>query len=413
MKRKLFFIAVAIVLLGTGIGLYFFFRSTSPTLTTDSASLPSSDSSPTEGGRGERQTQELGVAVSGAGTEIAPRLIRITDRPTVFGSKAVFIPAVLASQTGTTTGTPAYTSDPDVRISYLERESGNVFAFTAHARTLARISNKTLPGIQRATWTPDASIAFVQFLERVASTDSLNTYALPSGGEGGYVLEKNISSLLLTGSSTLVTLFSTTEGSIASASSISGTNVKTLFTTPLSSIHLSGGGGTLLATTKASSKARGYAFLVSPKDGSFTRILGPLSGLTTLVSPSGRLVLYSYLDKGKVALAVFDSISRSATRLPLATFPEKCVWTADSASVYCAVPTSLSGNLPDDWYQGVLSTKDRLWRIDLADRVATQVIDLQTVGAGDIDAVSLDIDKASDVLIFTNRRDGNLWMYDL
>lgn len=413
MKRTLIYVAAGIVLLGIGVGVYLLFQGKSPTLTTGSASLPSSESSGASGDTSQTVTQALGVAVSGAGTEIAPRLIRITDRPVVVGSKAVFIPGVRVPQTASTTGTVAFSSDPEVRISYLERESGNVYTFTAHARTLTRISNKTLPGIQKALWTPDASLAFVQFLERAGDTENINTYALPSSGEGGYVLERNISSLLLTGSSTLVTLLSTTESSIASASSISGTNVRTLFTSPLSSIRLSSGGGTLIATTKASSKTKGYAFLVSAKDGSFTRMLGPLSGLTTLVSPSGRLVLYSYLDKGKVALAVFDTVSRTATRLPLSTLPEKCVWTSDSVSVYCGVPTNLGGNLPDDWYQGVLSTTDRIWRIDLADRVATQIIDLQTVGAGSIDAISLEIDTVSDVLVFTNRVDGTLWMYDL
>jgi hypothetical protein len=77
------------------------------------------------------------------------------------------------------------------------------------------------------------------------------------------------------------------------------------------------------------------------------------------------------------------------------------------------VPTTLTGTLPDDWYQGAVATSDRLWQVDLQSRVATQVVDLQTVGAGAIDAVSLDIDRSSDVLIFTDRTTGYLWMYDL
>jgi hypothetical protein len=415
MKRTILFIALGIVLLGTGVGIYFYFFSSKPSLTGQTgALLPSSDSAGGDTSGQGGVAQQLGVPVAGAGTEVAPRLIRISDRPVVFGSVATYVPGVQVPKTGTTTdGTTAYSTDPDVRISYLDRESGNVFAFTAHARTLTRISNKTLPAIQSAAWTPDGSLAFVQYLEKNTSGEQISTYALPSNGEGGYMLEKNISEVAVTGSSTLVTLAPSSNGSIASISSTAGSGVRTLFSSLLGSLRLTSSNGITVATTKASSKSSGYAFLVSSKDGSFTRILGPLSGLTTLLSPSGKYLLYSYLEKGRVVLAVFDMTAHTATRLPLSTLPEKCAWTADSLSLYCGVPTSLSPGMPDDWYQGVIATTDRIWQVDLQSRVATQVVDLQTVGAGAVDAVSLDVDTTSDILIFTNRSDGSLWMYDL
>ncbi len=415
MKRTILFIALGIVLLGTGVGIYFYFFSSKPSVVGQTGSLlPSSDNAGGDTGGQGGIAQELGVPVAGAGTEVAPRLIRISDRPVVFGSKVVYVPGVVAPTTASSTpGTVAYSTDPDVRVSYIDRESGNVYAFTAHARTLTRISNKTLPALQSAVWTPDASLAFVQYLEKNTSGEQVSTYALPSNGEGGYMLEKNISEVAVTGSSTLITLTPSSNGSIASISSTAGVGVRTLFSSLLGSLRLSTGSGVTVATTKASSKSSGYAFLVSPKDGSFTRILGPFAGLTTLLSPSGKYLLYSYVEKGKVVLAVFDMTAHTATRLPLATLPEKCVWNSNSLSLYCGVPTTLSGVLPDDWYQGVLSTSDRIWQVDLGSRVATQVVDLQTVGAGQVDAVSLDVDRSGDVLIFTNRVDGSLWMYDL
>ena len=415
MKRTILFIALGIVLLGAGAGIYFYFFSSKPAVVGQSgAVLPSSDTAGADTTGQGGIAQELGVPVVGAGTEVAPRLIRISDRPVVFGSRALYVPGTMAPVTGSSTpGTTAYSVDPDVRVSYIDRESGNVYAFTTHARTLTRISNKTLPAIQNATWTPDGSLAFVQYLEKNPAGEQVSTYALPSNGEGGYMLEKNISEVAVTGSSTLVTLAPSSNGSVATISSTGGSGVRTLFSSLLGSLRLTTGGGVMVATTKASSKSSGYAFLVSPKDGSFTRILGPFPGLTTLVSPSGRFLLYNYLEKGKLVLAVFDMTIHTATRLPLATLPEKCTWTSDSLSLYCAVPTTLVGTFPDDWYQGVIATTDRIWQVDMQSRVATQVIDLQTVGAGAIDAVSLDIDRTSDVLIFTDRTSGYLWMYDL
>lgn len=416
MKRTLIFIALGIVLLGIGVGIYFYFFTGSPSLSGDpGALLPSSDTSPDGAPNSPTGAQELGVPLAGAGTEVAPRLIRISDIPVVPGSSALFFPGKKSAPTTSTstTGTSAYSVDPDVRISYIEKESGNVFTFVAHARTLTRISNKTLPAIQSAVWSPDATLAFVQYLEKTGETEQISTYALPSNGDGGYMLEKNISALSVTGSSTLLTLVSSSNGSVASVSSTLGAGVRTLFTSALGSLRLTTGGGSVVATTKASSKSDGYAFLVTPKDGSFTRVVGPLAGLTTSLSPSGKYLLYSYQDRGKLTLAVFDMVKRTATRLPLVTLPEKCVWASDSRSLYCGVPISVVGTFPDDWYQGAVRTTDRIWEIDLQSRVATQIIDLETVGAGKIDAVSLAIDSISDVLVFTDRTSGLLWMYDL
>ena len=415
MRRTLIIVGAIVVLVGIGVGLYFsIFRGEGTLVSQPGVKLPGSETNtgsqtPTTG------TQGVGTPVSGAGTEVAPRLVRISDRPVAVGAVAVFVPGILASSSpkASTTATVAYTRDPDVRIEYIERESGNVYGFEAHARTLTRLSNKTLPGIQEAVWLPDGSQAYVRFLEKDASTEHVATYALPATGDGGYFLERDLAQLSVSGSSTLMALRTSGNGSSATLSSASGSNVRALFTSALSSLNVSLGGGVFVATTRASVQTDGYAFLIDSKAGTFTRVLGPFQGLTTRISPSGKLLLYSYLEKGKTALAVLDMSANTATRLPLSTLPEKCTWSTDSLSLYCAVPINLSGVFPDDWYQGVVSTTDKLWKIDLSSRVATQLIDPKTAGSVDIDAIALSVDRTNDVLIFTNKRDKTFWMYDL
>jgi hypothetical protein len=412
MRRIILISAAVIVLLGIGVAIYFFFFANTPTLTgSGGANLPGSGS--VAGGEGTlvTTTQELGVPLPGAGTEVAPRLVRISDRPVALGAVAVYVPGQSPATT-TASSTPIAAYEPDVRVEYVERESGNVYAYQAHGRTLTRLSNKTLPGAQEAAWLQDGSLAFVRFLEKSGQDERLNTYALPSNGEGGYFLEQNLAQVLTRASSTLVTLLSTTDGSSATASTVSGTNVRTLFSTPLSSIRMDFLGNNYLVTTKASAGNDGYAFQVV--GSSFTRLLGPLRALSTLPSPSGTSILYSYIDRGKLALAVFDMANHTATRLPLSTLPEKCAWTSDSRTIYCGVPTgNLGTNQPDDWYQGVSSFTDRLWRIDMSNRVATLVIDPKQAGDVDIDMVGLTLDRTNDVLIFNNRQDDTLYAYDL
>jgi hypothetical protein len=295
----------------------------------------------------------------------------------------------------------------------VERASGNVYAYLAHARTLTRLTNKTLPGIQEASWLPDGSLGYMRFLEKNAGSEHIDTYALPVDGTNGFFLEQDLSQVLTHASSTLVTLLSTTDGSSATVSAPSGSGARSLFSTPLSSIRLAPLGSQYLVTTKGSANIEGYAFQVD-SGGGFTRVLGPLSSLSTLPSPSGTSILYSYLDHGKLALAVLDLTHRTATRLPLATLPEKCAWSADSLSLYCGVPTTDPGaNQPDDWYQGVSSFSDRLWKIDLSSRVANLLIDPKQAGGIDIDMEGLTVDSTKDILVFINKKDHALYAYDL
>ena len=124
-------------------------------------------------------------------------------------------------------------------------------------------------------------------------------------------------------------------------------------------------------------------------------------------------MLFSYVDRNRTYLQTIDLATRAVTALPVSTLAEKCVWAPGGRAVYCAVPTALAGNVPDDWYQGAQSFSDRLWRIDLDTRLATLVVDPGQVAEVAIDAVALSIDPSSDVLVFTNKKDGTLWVYDL
>src|SRR6266403_798630 len=327
MKRLLIIGLAVIVLIGIGVGAYFIFFTKSATLSGGQGTgFPSSGASTANSPAAAPSTQELGVPLAGAGTDVAPRLVRITNVPVALGAVAVYVPgtkAVIVATTSKATSTPAATfgTDPDVRVEYIERESGNIYAYQAHGRTLTRLSNKTLPGIQEVSWLSDGSLAYARFLEKTGPDERIDTYALAATTTNGYFLEQDLAQVLTRSTSTLVTLLSTTDGSSATISSPSGTNVHALFSTVISSIRLAFLGVDYLVTTKASAHADGYAFIVDGKTGALTRALGPLQGLATLPSPSGKYIVYSYLDRGKLALAVFDTTTHVATRLPLATLP--------------------------------------------------------------------------------------------
>lgn len=406
MRRVLIIVASIIFLAGIAFGIYIFFFAKGSATLIGSDGVPFGSADDVTGGGGE----EVSDTPVKAGEEVAPRLIRITDSPVALGMSAVALPSrVVPSDVAS--GTPT-TLPGDTEIRYIDRSSGNVYSYLMHERTLARISNRTLPGVQEAKWLSDGSMAYARFLSSGTANEQIETYALHADGSEGFFLERDLSEVAISGTSTLFTMLPSSNGSIGSVAHTDATSPRTLFTTPLSSlvVHLSD--GPYMAATRASSGLDGYA-LVLDAAGSWSRMFGPLRGLSILPSPDGRKVLYSYLDGRTLRLSVFDRATSDSVSLPIVTFSEKCSWTSDSTALYCGVPKSLSGNLPDDWYQGALITVDRLWRVDLSDRVATLIIDPSETGGALIDVTAPIVDANADVFVFRNKTDGSLWAYDL
>src|SRR6185437_2441097 len=255
---------------------------------------------------------------------------------------------------------------------------------------LTRISNKTIPGIQEASWLPSGALAFVRYLSG-ASNNTINTYALPATGTAaGYFLEQNIAGLAVSSTSVLV-LASGGNGSVGTLERTEGSQPKQLFTTPLSSLRVAfAGKNQYVAFTKPSSTLAGYAYLIN-STGNFERLVGPLTGLVALPSPSGKWLLYSYVSGGLLKLSLVNIATRVVTSLPVGTIADKCAWTLQEDAVFCGVPIDPATTFayPDDWYQGAVNFSDRLWKINVTERFAELVLDFKRDTKQDLDATGL------------------------
>jgi hypothetical protein len=402
MRRTLIITGIVLLILGLGAVLYFLFFSSTPSVTVapaGSVGLPiagqgatGNTTNPSSGG--DSLTQPT------APVSVAGRLVEISAGPVVTGEVVVDAKAVNAS------------SSPTVAVTYIERESGNVFSYVPSTQTLTRINNKTLPGIQSASWLPNASTAFVRYLSG-DDFSTINTYALAATSTDGFFLPQNLTDIAVA-STSILTLASGVNGSVATLEHTDGTHSSTLFTTPLSSLRVSfAGKNQYLAFSKPSASLAGDAYLVDT-NGLFSRIAGPLTGLVALASPSGKWALVSYTQDGALQMELVNTATDATIALPVATIADKCVWTTDDSSIYCGVPTSpTSASYPDDWYQGAVSFSDRLWKINVAGRYAQLVLDFSQANKGDLDAEALAIDPSDTTLVFVNKNDGSLWSYSL
>ncbi|MFA6519339.1 MAG: hypothetical protein WCT41_00730 [Candidatus Paceibacterota bacterium] len=407
MKRTLIITAIVIVLAGLGVVAYFYFFqgtagiTTAPSPTT-SANLPvAGQGTPPAGetaapGEAPTATSEA----PGVATPVTARLVKISAGPVVPG-EVVVSRAANAS------------SSPEATVSFVERQSGNVFTYSTLTQTLVRTSNKTIPGIQSAQWSPNASTTFVRYLSG-DDFSTINTYALPANGATGFFLPQNLAGIDVS-SAGILTLASGVNGSSVSVARPDGTHSSEVFTTPLSSVHASfAGKNQYLVYTKPSSTLDGDAFLVD-STGNFSRIAGPLPGLVARASPSGKWVLVSYVLNNIMRMELIETATGNVLPLPVATIADKCVWASNDASVYCGVPMNPSAafNYPDDWYQGAVHFSDRIWKVDTAGRYAQLVLDFTAETKVSLDVESPAIDALRTALVFVNKNDGSLWSYSL
>lgn len=405
MQRNILIGAGVIVVIGLGVWAYFAFFTSAPSMTV----APSGSASLPVAGQAAQSTTGSGTERGVVGQSLAPgtpvsvseRLVQVSVGPVVPGEAVVDMKAINAS------------SSPEVAVNYIERGSGNVFTYLVRARTLTRVNNKTIPGLQSATWLPDGSFAFVRYLSG-ATFSTINTYALAATSSAGFFLPQNISDINVSAAG-LLTLASGVNGSAVSQSRVDGTHATTIFTTPLAAIRASyAGKGKYLVFTKSSASLDGDAFLTD-SSGRLARIAGPLSGLVALASPSGKKVLISYVQGASMQMGLIDTTSGATTVLPVATIADKCVWAADDSAVYCGVPISpdLSRAYPDEWYQGAVQFSDRIWKIDVAGRYAQLTLDFSQANKGELDAEALAVDPLKATLVFVNKNDGSLWSYTL
>lgn len=407
MNRLTIIIAGVLLAILIGVGVYFvFFRTSAPGLTVGNTGPLFGTSGDQVGSNPQDISTEMPVA-----RQVAPRFMKISDGPVAHGVSLRDF-SVEVSSPGETSTTTTTRELLETELLFVERATGNVYSYRVIPSSLTRITNQTVPGVVEAAWTPDGTFAFVRYLVEDI-TQGIQTYALSTTETPGYVLESGLSQVLTTSDNTVVTLLPSGGGSIATIAKADGAPVKTLFSSTLSKLVLQQAGDDYIAYTKASALNPGYVFLVDGATGSFERILGPVSGLTALANPSGDTLLISYRSGNALKVELVDVATRNITALPLATLVEKCVWAQDGATAYCGVPRSIGEGLPDTWYQGVSSFSDRIWKIDVENRLTALVFDPRQIAEVDIDAVSLTVDSIERSLVFINKSDGSLWLYEL
>lgn len=302
---------------------------------------------------------------------------------------------------------PRFETVPSIR--YVEKSNGHVYKMYLDTKAKDKISNSTIPGIYEAFFDSSAQSVIYRYL----STDkTISSYLATLGAPKGEFLSPGITDLSLSNDKTKYFFITDNkDGSVGTIRTF-GTAVKNIvFSSPFTEwLSQWGTGSKIYLTTKPSYAVSGNLFALDTTNMTMSKILSDVIGLTTLVSPDQRLVLYNTSTANGPKLSIFDTNDHTSKDLNISSLPEKCVWSNDSINVYCSVPNVIVGyQYPDYWYQGLVSFDDFFIKINVLTLEKTTLAN--SIEEKPVDATHLFLSKAEDYIFFINKKDSSLWSF--
>ena len=130
-------------------------------------------------------------------------------------------------------------------------------------------------------------------------------------------------------------------------------------------------------------------------------------GFEAIASPDGNTLLGQFTTQTGNALSTYSIKGTQMTEIPFQTLVQKCAWTPDSQSVYCAFPKTWnigSSMLPFDYWRGIISNNDSFARINITTGEFTTFAE-----ATPYDAINMSVSPDETFLTFVNRNDLSLY----
>jgi hypothetical protein len=305
-------------------------------------------------------------------------------------------------------------------IRYVQKLTGNIFQTNLDSLEERLISDTTIPKIYESIFAKNGQSVILRYLNennkiQTFYGDISGVSETAVGGIRGDFLPEDISDLSVSpDGNKIFYLIKLTDKTIGVIYSLKDSKKTQIFSSPFSE-WISGWATakTIILTTKASAFSQGYSYSLNTETKSFNKIIGNIPGLTTLMSPDGKFLLYSKIADKIPKLFLYSLIKKTSFDLGLNTLTEKCIWKNDSSSLFCGIPKSIDQMFyPDDWYQGSVSFSDELWKVDTKTDMPASIL-IDKLNGYNIDVTKLSISVNENYLFFINKKDSFLWSYKL
>jgi len=309
-------------------------------------------------------------------------------------------------------------------LRYVERATSNIYQTFADKIDERKFTTTIIPSVYETYFSGKGENAVIRYLKKDEKTIASFASTLPTeilGGDTtslgelkGSFLPENITDISISpDGSSIFYLFEIENGVVGVTASSSGDKKNQIFNSPFTEWLTSWPNDRMITlTTKPTFRFPGYMYYLDPVVKKLTKVLGGINGLTTLTSPSGKLILY---NDNQLSLSVYNIDTKESFSLGIKTLPEKCTWDMASANLYCFVPKNIEGTqYPDVWYQGEISFLDDIWKVN-AENGSTTILakPAEFQGGEEIDGIKPSLDEGENYLFFVNKKDSYLWELNL
>jgi hypothetical protein len=305
------------------------------------------------------------------------------------------------------------------KIRFVERSTGHIYETEKYLPKTTRLSNTTIPRVGEALWQNDGSKVLLRYLRDDNETIRTFSGIVPTTTNStidGVFLADNIQSPALF-KDKIAYITTSVDGATVITANMDGTKKTAIFTSPSNEWEISWTNPNSLALWSSPSiVSPGALYSLNTTKGTYNRVASEVYGGEGKLNKNGSLMLITGSKNSGLGTAVFDVKSGDKKVLDIGTVVDKCTWSPIATStVYCAVPDTLTqGNYPDDWYQGLISTGDSVWRIDTITGSKERIFSPTKTELEDpIDVTHLTINNKGDTLLFMNKKDQTLWSYDI
>ncbi len=301
------------------------------------------------------------------------------------------------------------------KVKYYLQNNGNVFQANFDGSDTKRISSDILEGLVKVIWSPQKD-QVITFFEK---ENSIEKYLYDYQSQKAQLLDQNIKEISWHNrQNTIAYQYTSQETNNISLKQFAQGPHKIISKTPLKNLLLDWPKeNKLAASTKASGLVQGFIYLIDTASGKWEKAMGGKYGLTALWSPQGDKILFSETNEQgkKLSLKMLDLNSQKTIATEFETLAEKCVWSRDNRSIFCAVPKEIpsSSVLPDDYYKDKITFFDDIWWINLDTQETEKVFDSSGIKGEPYNISKIILSETEDHLVFLNKQDGHLYSLEL
>lgn len=308
--------------------------------------------------------------------------------------------------------TPTLSADR-TKVVYYSQLNGNVWQSAFDGSELTKISSAVLDNLAKIIWSPDKTkvISIYQDAEeniskysynyKTGQAFSLNEYAQeiawsPNSDKLAYQYTDEV----------------TGDNNISTANP-DGSAWQSVIQVRMKDVNLDWVGSEIAFYEKPSGLVQSSLFLVNLLSKDLTKVLSNLYGMAIKWSPQGDKILYSKTDSSgrNINLYVALKDGTGETKINIPTLVEKCVWSQDNRTIFCALPKNIETAevLPDDFYKGSFVSDDEFLKINSETGAKIFLLEPWERGNQTFDAVDLFLSPLEEYLFFVNKKDGLLY----